>query len=181
MYGDGAVTSHFVSAAKPNGYFMLPIAGRLHTVIGGPFDAFNGGFGVCLEKHSSKADQADILVDWPDFGVISRGRFFYLIYDMVEFALHRPDAPIMVGCRGGIGRTGTVLAGLVKAVGAGGKDPVGFVRKNYLSGAVETDTQRKLVANLDVGPMRVLIAKHEMDRNSHTGFFQSVRRLFSWS
>jgi hypothetical protein len=32
-------------------------------VIGGPFDAFSRGFGVCLEQHSAKAEEAAILVD----------------------------------------------------------------------------------------------------------------------
>jgi len=50
----------------PNGCCSMAVGTHSH---GGPFDAFSGGFGVCLEKHSSKVNEADILWDWPEFGV----------------------------------------------------------------------------------------------------------------
>lgn len=47
---------------------------------------------------------------------------------------------VHVGCVGGHGRTGTVLAALVKVM-TGEEDAITWVRKNYCSKAVETSTQ----------------------------------------
>ena len=52
-------------------------------------------------------------------------------------------APVYVGCRGGIGRTGMFLALLAKTLGVA--LPISFVRANYLSDAVETSAQGKYI------------------------------------
>ena len=52
---------------------------------------------------------------------------------------------IHVGCIGGHGRTGTVLAALVKEV-TGNVDAIAYVRKNYCAKAVESDSQVRFLA-----------------------------------
>ncbi|QIG66803.1 tyrosine phosphatase domain-containing protein [Rhizobium phage RHph_TM16] len=55
---------------------------------------------------------------------------------------------IVVGCMGGMGRTGLFLALLAKA--AGYEEPVQFVREFYFKHAVETDDQKLYVKEFDV-------------------------------
>lgn len=52
---------------------------------------------------------------------------------------------IHIGCVGGHGRTGTLLAALVKEV-TGNVDAISFVRKNYCDKAVESDVQARFLA-----------------------------------
>jgi hypothetical protein len=55
------------------------------------------------------------------------------------------EKKVHVGCIGGHGRTGTVLAAIVKEL-TGEVDAISFVRKNYCQKAVESDTQIKFLA-----------------------------------
>jgi protein-tyrosine phosphatase len=48
---------------------------------------------------------------------------------------------VEVGCQGGIGRTGTVIACFAILDGIPAADAVGWVRDNYLARAVETPVQ----------------------------------------
>lgn len=143
----------------PNGYFVLPVKGVGHTVIGGPFDAFSGGFGVCLEKESRKARLATLAVDVPDFGVPARYVFENLIENIVLHMLENPRGTVFIGCKGGIGRTGMVMAGLVRALGIDSHEPVAWVRANYLRHAVETEAQVRLVETFNVSRIQRLLAQ----------------------
>jgi protein-tyrosine phosphatase len=49
---------------------------------------------------------------------------------------------VEVGCHGGLGRTGTVLACLAVLDGVPASDAVGYVRRHYRPRAVETPWQR---------------------------------------
>ena len=53
-----------------------------------------------------------------------------------------------VGCMGGIGRTGLMLALLAKSFGE--EDPVRYVRATYYSHAVETAAQKQFIAEFKV-------------------------------
>ena len=59
---------------------------------------------------------------------------------------------IYVGCAGGWGRTGLMLALIAKV--AGQEDPVGYVREHYTSRAVETPEQHRYIAEFDVRPIQ---------------------------
>ncbi len=49
---------------------------------------------------------------WPDHGVISLDRLHQLI-SQVEFMVPHPSDSVLVHCRAGVGRTGTVIAALI--------------------------------------------------------------------
>ncbi|MFD9124640.1 protein-tyrosine phosphatase family protein [Kitasatospora sp. NPDC059571] len=53
---------------------------------------------------------------------------------------------VEVACGGGRGRTGTALACLAVLDGVPGPEAVGYVRRHYAPGAVETPWQRRFVA-----------------------------------
>ena len=58
--------------------------------------------------------------------------------------------PVYVGCMGGIGRTGLLLALVAKAWGI--DEPVKYVREQYYAHAVETKEQMAYVANFEIDP-----------------------------
>jgi hypothetical protein len=64
-------------------------------------------------------------VAWPDFGVPD----------------DQQDADFEVGCRGGVGRTGTVLSCMASLAGVPPTDAVSRVREHYASRAVDNSIQ----------------------------------------
>lgn len=157
------------SKVTPNGYCLMDVGTHRHVVVGGPFDAFSRGFGVCLGKHSAKAKEAAILVDWPDFGVIDADEFAFLIHRIVDQMVLHPEVPVYIGCRGGIGRTGSVFAAWCGHWAS--------MRRIRCSGcalynAVETGAQKDLIKSFDVSGVRRLVSK------SSTGWVARLRRHF---
>jgi Protein-tyrosine phosphatase len=86
-------------------------------------------------------------VRWPDFWV-PRDRADALA--ALEEALDRARAGdrVEVGCRGGVGRTGTALAALAVLDGLPAADAVAWVRTAYHPRAVETPCQRRWLRSL---------------------------------
>jgi predicted protein tyrosine phosphatase len=83
-----------------------------------------------------------VLLAWPDFGVPRDDeQVVSAIVEAVGRARHRQD--VLVGCRGGIGRTGTLLAALAIACGIPAEGARAWVRSNYHPRAVETDAQHE--------------------------------------
>ena len=101
---------------------------------------------------------ADCVINIPtrDFDVPDTGRLIAGLYCGITLA--QQQAPIWVGCMGGIGRTGLYFAALAKVMARYQKlmkhkvtiDPVLYVRDMYLSHAVETKQQKDWVANLNI-------------------------------
>ena len=84
------------------------------------------------------------LVAWPDFGVptdpeVAAGQ----ISD--AFARARSGELVEVGCLGGTGRTGTVLACMAVLAGVPAAEAVPWVREAYRPSAVETSEQEAWV------------------------------------
>ncbi|MGH9243066.1 MAG: protein-tyrosine phosphatase family protein [Acidimicrobiales bacterium] len=83
-----------------------------------------------------------VLLAWPDFDVPRDDEHVVsAIVEAVGRARHQQD--VLVGCRGGIGRTGTLLAAIAIACGVPAEGARAWVRSNYHPRAVETDAQHE--------------------------------------
>jgi protein-tyrosine phosphatase len=84
------------------------------------------------------------LVEWQDFGPPRDGeRAAEQI--RAAFARARAGERVEVGCVGGLGRTGTVLACMATLAGVPADEGVPWVRRNYNVHAVETEEQEEWV------------------------------------
>lgn len=100
-------------------------------------------FGLYCDK-AWDADWPSDTIDWPDFGVPSDGstaaRQILRAFDRA-----RDGQRVEVGCLGGLGRTGTVLACMAIAAGVPADEAVGWVRMHYRPDAIETPDQEAWV------------------------------------
>ena len=82
-------------------------------------------------------------ITWPDYGIPTDEEMgLTQIFDAYQRA--KNGEMVEIGCIGGHGRTGTILAIMYIASGEGsvdGKDAYKFVKKNYCEHAIESDTQ----------------------------------------
>jgi len=86
----------------------------------------------------------------PDLGRPANADALSAFLDDLLLRLRRRET-IYLHCFAGIGRTGTVLACLLKAAGAAG-DPVRLVRAIYDARAVETEEQQRFARAFVPGP-----------------------------
>jgi len=95
-------------------------------------------------------DKDAVYVMWMDRGVIPLESYRGLVGYVVSRL--REGEQVSVGCIGGHGRTGTLLAGVLAVVeGLTGEQAVKEVRKRYCERAVETKGQENLVKQLRGG------------------------------
>lgn len=117
------------------------------TVYGGPYRQRTPGTrGVKMAVEIK--EPCDVDCPTVDFAVPERKMFYRALHQTVDLLL--AGEPLYVGCMGGVGRTGLMLAVLAKAFGV--KRPVEYVRKHYNGHAVETPEQKKFVAQLTITP-----------------------------
>lgn len=136
--------------ALPDG-MLIRGRGRREPMPTGPLPDFglylgrppSRGAGL-LRGPTWRPDWAADWIDWPDFGT---PRDDQLATAAIEHAyvLARAGQRVEVACRGGTGRTGTVLACMAILAGQPGADAVTWVRQNYRPRAVETPGQRRWV------------------------------------
>ena len=89
-------------------------------------------------------DSDVIIIDWPDFGVIGQDRFSRLIKIILREV--KQKTKVEIGCIGGHGRTGTVLAGLlIEEEGLNADVAIKTIRHRYCPHAVETADQIKML------------------------------------
>ena len=119
--------------------------GVTYIVQGGPYRACpNGVFGV---KMAAEIDApCDVSVPTQDFSVPGIEDATKGLKETVKAVLAGKN--VYVGCMGGIGRTGLMLALLAKAFGE--SDPVRYVRATYYSHAVETEAQKQFIAEFKI-------------------------------
>ncbi len=100
-------------------------------------------FGLYLDPAWAPTWEAD-LIDWEDFGLPVDPA---TAATQIAAAYHRAEegARIEIGCIGGLGRTGTVLACIAVLVGVRAGDAVEWVRDHYNRAAVETTDQEAWV------------------------------------
>lgn len=101
-------------------------------------------FGLYMDARWKPSWPADV-IDWPDFALPSDGtRAAAQIRD--AFLRAQRGENVEIGCLGGLGRTGTVLACMAVLAGLDATAAVPWVRRNYRPKAVETAEQEKWVA-----------------------------------
>ena len=128
------------------GRLALPLDGRLISISGGPFDAMpEGARGLCLEAHAVRVAEAEWRLDVPDYGVPDEAALRGVLQQMLAEMRAAPDGAYHIGCKAGIGRTGTVMACLAIMAGAAEGDPVAWLRAAYHPGAIETPAQEDFV------------------------------------
>ena len=128
------------------GRLELPLDGKLISISGGPFDAMpEGARGLCLEAGAARAAEAEWQLDVPDYGVPDEAALRAILAQMLEAMRTAPNDAYHIGCKAGIGRTGTVMACLAIMAGAVEGDPVAWLRTAYFQGAIETPGQEAFV------------------------------------
>jgi protein-tyrosine phosphatase len=101
-------------------------------------------FGLYLDARWEPTWPAEV-IDWPDFGLpADRDAAARAIESAFDRA--REGALVEVGCLGGSGRTGTVLACMAVLAGVPAGEAVAWVRSHYRPSAVQTPGQEELVA-----------------------------------
>ncbi len=133
-----------------NGSVTLRLFGKDRRIAGGPFHMWSGeGIGLCLDPDNINRTRATLALDLADFTAPTQlelqDTLSYLLLRMRE----APEAEVYVGCKAGIGRTGTLIAALANL--SGHADPVAWTRRHYLAAAVETEAQAGAVEALDPG------------------------------
>ena len=128
------------------GRLELPLDGKLIGISGGPFDAMpEGARGLCLEARAARVAEAEWQLDVPDYGVPDEAGLRAILAQMLEVMRAAPNDAYHIGCKAGIGRTGTVMACLAIMAGAVEGDPVAWLRAAYFQGAIETPGQEAFV------------------------------------
>ncbi|MCA3301531.1 MAG: hypothetical protein ING03_06295 [Roseomonas sp.] len=128
------------------GRLELPLAGQRISISGGPFDAMpEGARGLCLEADAARIGEAEWRLDVPDYGVPDEAALRAVLAQMLEAMRAAPNDAYHIGCKAGIGRTGTVMACLAIMAGAVEGDPVAWLRTAYFQGAIETPAQEAFV------------------------------------
>lgn len=136
------------------GWLELPLEGQRISISGGPFDAMpEGARGLCLEAGAARAAEAEWQLDVPDYGVPDEAAMRAVLQQMLEAMRAAPDDAYHIGCKAGIGRTGTVMACLAIMAGAVEGDPVAWLRAAYFQGAIETPGQEAFVRGFARGPL----------------------------
>ena len=131
------------------------------TFTGGPFDHFKAAlhgqpdwFGLCARAEA--ASKFDVHLPIRDFTTpaesgLSAAEVTAALQRALEAAL--AGRRVYIGCMGGWGRTGLVLALLAKVIDPDG-DPVKRVRTEYSPRAVETAAQKAYIGAFEVAELR---------------------------
>jgi hypothetical protein len=100
-------------------------------------------YGLYLDEQWAPTWPADVIA-WPDFGLPSEPE---VAAGQITAAFRRTQRGelVEVGCLGGSGRTGTVLACMAVLAGVPPADAVSWVREAYRPQAVETAEQEAWV------------------------------------
>ena len=100
-------------------------------------------FGLYMDERWDPTWPAEI-IDWPDFGLPAHPEDAASQIQRT-YARARAGETVEIGCIGGRGRTGTVLACLAVLAGGNPSEAVAWVRSNYRSDAVESVEQERWV------------------------------------
>lgn len=136
--------------------FKLNYNGINTVIVGGSFNhsnnsALNGYYKVKMAEEISKS--CDLAIDTPDFQTPNR----YMLLNSIPQILHAiaMGQNIYIGCMGGIGRTGFMMAIIAKIMGV--NNPIAFTRANFKGHAIETEAQMLLIDSIEVEPYRMML------------------------
>lgn len=132
--------------------------GKTYKVDGGPFakwDERSIGVNLAGGQVASRIPPT-IEIDWPDFGVPEEEQVRTVLRLVIPWIMSRQK--VYIGCLGGRGRTGTMLALIAKCFGY--RDPIGDVRWSFNPHAVETEEQEQFVESFDVTEFRRQVFMH---------------------
>ena len=133
-----------------NGQFEERAYGRILLFQGGPYrQRTPGSYGIKLATEISAPYDAN--VPCKDFQPFRRDDLEAAVEAAIKAAM--TGKTVYAGCMGGIGRTGTFLACVMKVFHPD-HEPVAMVRKRYYSHAVETDKQLALIVDFNPQPIR---------------------------
>jgi hypothetical protein len=104
-------------------------------------------FGLYMDPRWAPTWPAE-LIEWEDFGLPADPERA-AVQIRGAFARARAGERVEVGCAGGLGRTGTVLACMATLAGVPATEAVEWVRANYDRRAVETPKQEAFVRGFD--------------------------------
>lgn len=125
----------------------LPFGFSSRVVYGGPYyEKPDWMFGVKMA--SEIENPSDLFIPTKDFGTPNRKDLIWTIPIIIEHIARGED--VYVGCMGGLGRTGTLLALLAKTMGV--VEPIWYVRENYDQRAIETRDQEEFIDFFDTTP-----------------------------
>ena len=88
-----------------------------------------------------KKETPTIFLDWPDMGVLE----IEDLKPVVEYLANVIDIGIEIGCMGGHGRTGTLMALIMVHLGCKPGKAIKTIRKDYCHRAIETQKQEDLI------------------------------------
>jgi rhodanese/phosphatase family protein len=100
-------------------------------------------FGLYLDREWRPTWPAD-MIDWPDFGLPADPEQAARQIEAAYARATRGEV-VEIGCLGGLGRTGTVLACMAVLAGVPSSEAVAWVRSAYNVAAVETSAQAEWV------------------------------------
>lgn len=107
------------------------------------------GSGRLVRRHQGSLRWPHAWIEWPDFLLPrDRDRAVKEIRALHERA--RAGEAVEVACRGGVGRTGTVIACLAVLSGIAPPDAVAWTREHHHPRAVETPWQRRWVQRFPI-------------------------------
>jgi protein-tyrosine phosphatase len=101
--------------------------------------------GLCLEARAARVAEAAWQLDVPDFGLPDEAALRAVLTRMLEAMRAAPDGAYHIGCKAGLGRTGTAMACLAIMAGVVEGDPVAWLRAAYNPEAIETPEQEDFV------------------------------------
>ena len=134
--------------------------GQKFQIFAGPFAIRpKNTYGIALAEEHQVPRRANLRVPVPDFRTPADAGLTEQWLYAAEQAIRRGlnGERVYVGCFGGIGRTGLMLATIAKILGE--PHPVVWTRGRYRREAVETRAQQDYVMRLDVTSVRRSLAR----------------------
>jgi hypothetical protein len=144
-YDDSAAVRFALAYARPVAVVTFPDGSRVRasSLADRRADDPERAYGLYLDERWAPDWPADVIA-WPDFGLPDEPEVAaQQISDAFERA--RAGELVEVGCLGGSGRTGTVLACMAVLAGVPTAEAVAWVRAAYRPQAVETAEQEAWV------------------------------------